>query len=146
MADSGHTETIQAGAALTVPLLQERLLVGRRVVETGRIHISTATEDAAVREALRAERVPVGREVAAAPATREEGGAVLVIPLVEEVPVPERRLVLKEELRVRCASTDSIGERTVPLRRQTAAVERLPARPGADPRPNGRHDGAGDQT
>ena len=154
MADSGHTETIETGTARTIPLLKERLVVGRRVVETGRVrvHLSTATEDAVVRETLRSERVevervPVGREVAAAPAAREEeDGAVLVVPVVEEVLVTERRLVLKEEPRIRRVSTDRISEETVPLRRQTARVERLPARPGADPQPNGRHDGAGDQT
>lgn len=154
MADSGHTGTIETGAARTMPLLEERLLVGRRVVETGRVRIrlSTETEDAVVRETLRSERVevdrvPIGREVAAAPATREEeDGTVLVVPVVEEVLVTERRLVLKEELRIRRVSTASVSEQTVPLRRQTATVERLPARLGADPQSNGRRDGAGDPT
>ncbi len=91
--------------------------------------------------------MPVGREVAAAPAAREEeDGAVLVVPVVEKVLVTERRLVLKEELRIRRVSTSSTSEQTVPLRRQTATVERLPARLGADPETNGRHDGAGDPT
>jgi stress response protein YsnF len=154
VADSGHTETIETGAARAIPLLEERLLVERRVVETGRvrIHVSTAVEDAVVRETLRSERVevervPIGREVAAAPAAREEeGGAVLVVPVMEEVLVTERRLVLKEELRIRRVSTDAVNEQTVPLRRQTATVERLPARLGADPEHNGRRDGAGDLT
>ena len=149
MTDPERIETTQ-----TIPLLEERLLIGRRVVETGRvrIHLSTATEDATVRETLRAERVevkrvPIGREVVAAPAVREEeDGAVLVVPVVEEVLVTERRLVLKEELRIRRVSTDRISEETVPLRRQTATVERVPARLEADPKPNGRHGGAGDPT
>ncbi len=61
MADSGRTETIQTGAARTIPLIEERLLAGRRVVETGRvrIHLSTTVEDAVVRETLRSERVEV---------------------------------------------------------------------------------------
>lgn len=144
MADSGHTETIHTGAARTTPLFEEHLLVERRVVETGRVRIrlSAATEGAVVRETLRSERV----EVAAAQATREEDGAVLVVPVVEKVLVTERRLVLEEEPQVRRVSTSSTSGQTVPLRRRTATAERLPARLGADPETNGRRDGAGDPT
>ncbi|HZN03360.1 MAG TPA: DUF2382 domain-containing protein [Candidatus Polarisedimenticolia bacterium] len=123
----------QAEAAQTVPLLEERLAVERRVVETGRVRVrlSTATKDAMVRETLRGERVevdrvPVGREVTEAPVVREEeNGTVLVVPVLEEVLVVERRLVLKEELRIRRVSTTEIIEQTVALRQQAATVERL---------------------
>ena len=149
MADSGQAESTE-----TIPLREERLRVERRVVETGRVrvHLSTTTEDATVREALRqesveVERVPVGREVATAPAVREEeDGAVLVVPVLEEVLVVERRLVLREELRIRRVSSSRTSAQTVPLRRQTATVECLPAQPDTDPEPHARHRGAGDQT
>ena len=149
MTDSGHAETTE-----TIPLLEERLTVARRVVETGRVRVqfSTTTEDATVREALRedhveVERVPIGREIAVAPAIREEeDGAVLVVPVLEEVLVVERRLVLKEELRIRRISATRTSEQTVPLRRQTVTVERLPAEPVGEPEPHGRHDGVGDRT
>ena len=146
--DSGQAEPAQ-----TVPLPEERLAVGRRVVETGRVRVSlsTATEDAVVRETLRGERVeverlPVGRSVTAAPAVREEdNGAVLVVPVLEEVLVVERRLVLKEELRIRRVATAETIEQTVALRRQAATVERLPAVPQDGPDPDTRrHDGNGD--
>ena len=149
-------ESVDPEAAQIIPLLEERLVVGRREVETGRVrvHLTTTTEDAAVREVLReerveVERVPIGREVATAPAVREEeDGAVLVVPVLEEVLVVERRLVLTEELRIRRVSASRIEERTVPLRRQTATVERLPAEPAAEPEPepHGRRDGAGGET
>ena len=152
MADSWHTETILTGAAWATPLPEERPLVGRRVVETGRVRIrlSNSTEDAVMRGTLRSERVemervPMHREVAVAPAAREEDGAFLVVPVVV-VLVTERRLVLKEEPRIRRVSTSSTSDQTVPLRCQTATVERVPARLGADPEHNGRHDGAGDPT
>jgi uncharacterized protein (TIGR02271 family) len=142
----------QAEAAQTVPLPEERLAVGRRVVETGRVRVrpSTATEDAVVRETLRGERVeverlPVGRAVTAAPAVREEdNGAVLVVPVLEEVLVVERRLVLKEELRIRRVATAETIEQTVALRRQAATVERLPTavpQDGSDPETRRRNVG-----
>ena len=147
-------ESLDPEAAQIIPLLEERLVVGRREVETGRVrvHLTTTTEDAAVREVLReerveVERVPIGREVATAPAVREEeDGAVLVVPVLEEVLVVERRLVLKEELWIRRVSTSRTSEKTVPLRRQTATVERVPAQPDDKPETNARSRGAGDMT
>ena len=147
-------ESVDSEAAQIIPLLEERLVVGRREVETGRVrvHLTTTTEDAAVREVLReerveVERVPIGREVATAPAVREEeDGAVLVVPVLEEVLVVERRLVLKEELWIRRVSTNRTSEQTVPLRRQTATVERVPAQPGDKSEPDARSHGAGDMT
>ena len=148
------TDSVNREAAQIIPLLEERLVVGRREVETGRVrvHLTTTTEDAAVREVLReerveVERVPIGREVATAPAVREEeDGAVLVVPVLEEVLVVERRLVLKEELWIRRVSTNRTSEQTVPLRRQAATVERMPAQSDAKLEPHARPQGAGDMT
>ena len=145
-------ESVDPEAAQIIPLFEERLVVERREVETGRVrvHLTTTTEDAAVREVLReerveVERVPIGREVATAPAIREEeDGAVLVVPVLEEVLVVERRLVLKEELWIRRVSTNRTSEQTVPLRRQTATVERVPAQPDDKLELNARPHGAGD--
>jgi hypothetical protein len=52
------------------------------------------TEEAGV------ERVPVNRLIDTEPQTRQEGD-VTVIPIVEEVLVVEKRLLLKEEIRIR---------------------------------------------
>ena len=147
-------ESVDPEAAQIIPLLEERLVVRRREVETGRVrvHLTTTTEDAAVREVLReerveVERVPIGREVAIASAVREEeDGAVLVVPVLEEVLVVERRHVLKEELWIHRVSTNRTSEQTVPLRRQTATVERVPAQPDDKSETNARPHGAGDMT
>lgn len=148
-------DNVNPGASQIIPLLEERLVVGRREVETGRVrvHLTTTTEDAAMHEVLREERVEiqrvpaVGREVTATPAVREEeDGAVLVVPVMEEVLVVERRLVLKEELRIRRVSTSRTSEQTVPLRRQTATVERVPAQSDGELEPHARPHGAGDMT
>jgi uncharacterized protein (TIGR02271 family) len=137
-----------------IPLAEEQLAIGRRLVETGhvRLHLSTATENVLLRETLRGERMEVervtlGHEVTAAPAVREEeDGAVLVVPVLEETLVVERRLVLKEELRIRRVAMNEIVEKAITLRRQVARVERLSAAaPQAGPDPQGRRDdGTGD--
>ena len=126
-----------------LPLLEEALLVGKRRVETGRVRVSVATdtEERLVRETLRTERaeverVAVGRELAdgeAAPAIRQEEDGTVVVPVLEEVLVVERRLVLREEIRLRLVAVDETVEQPVTLRRQRAEVERLPASAAADP-------------
>jgi stress response protein YsnF len=140
----------KADADEVIPLVEERLAVEPRLIETGRvrIHLSTATEDALVRETLRGERMEVervtlGHEVTAAPAVREEeDGAVLVVPVLEEILVVERRLVLKEELRIRRVATTETVDEAIPLRRQVASVERLPAAASeGSPNPQSRPDG-----
>jgi stress response protein YsnF len=60
-----------------------------------------------------------------------EEGDTLVVPIVEEVAVVVKRLVLREEVRLRFAPTERPFEQAVDVRRQRAAVERVP--PGTDP-------------
>jgi stress response protein YsnF len=60
-----------------------------------------------------------------ATASRNAHG-VLVIPMVEEILVVEKRLVLKEEIRLRFVDTEDIVEQAVERRVQHATVERMP--------------------
>jgi uncharacterized protein (TIGR02271 family) len=124
-----------AGAAV-LPLVEEALRVGKRRVETGRVRVSvsTETEEQVVRETLRSERaeverIPINRELAdgePAPALRQEPDGTVVLPVLEEVLVVERRLVLREEIRMRLVAVDEAVEQPVTVRRQRASVERLP--------------------
>ncbi len=130
-----------AGEAV-LPLVEETLLVGKRRVETDRVRVSVSTdiEEQVVRETLRTERtelerVPIGRELAAgepAPAVRQEPDGTVVVPVLEEVLVVERRLVLKEEIRMRLVAVEEPVEQPVAVRRQRASVERLPPRPAGN--------------
>ena len=117
---------------LFVPLVEERAVVSKHEVVTAEVRVSTRVEthQALIREALRredvvVERVPVGRDVDVAPAIRREGD-VFVYPIVEERLVVEKRLFLKEELRVSYkVSIEEVTE-TVDLRSVHADVERTP--------------------
>ena len=55
---------------------------------------------------------------------RTEDG-VVIVPVMEEVLVVEKRLVLKEELHIRRQVTQENVEVPVTLRKQRAVVERL---------------------
>ena len=116
-----------------IPLAEEMVAVSKREAETGRVRVAltTETETVVARETLRGrrievERVPVGRmlpEGEPAPQSREEGDT-LVVPVVEEVAVVVKRLVLREEVRLRFVATETPFEEAVSVRRQRATVER----------------------
>ena len=52
-------------------------------------------------------------------------GDVTIVPILEEVLVVEKRLLLKEELRITRHRTTNVTEVAVPLRKQRAEIERL---------------------
>ena len=65
----------------------------------------------------------IGRTVTAFPPVREEGDTT-IIPVVEEVLVIERRLVLKEEVHLRRVRVLETHEATVATRSQDVVVTR----------------------
>ena len=118
-----------ASETMAVPLLEEQVHVAKREVVTGRVRVRTVVD--ATEELVRQElatghvtvtRVPVGRVVDAPPTIRTEGD-VTIIPILEEVLVVEKRLLLKEEVHVRRTVTVESVEQPVTLRTQRVVVE-----------------------
>lgn len=123
--DTSATETV-------IPIVEESALVTKRVVPTGRVRVNTVVEERSEmvradleREAVEVERVAVNREIDSVPDVRREGD-VMIVPVVEEVLVIEKRLVLKEELRIHTRRTVERVEKPIVLRRTVASVERSP--------------------
>lgn len=111
-------------------VLEEQLEVGKRSVETGKVRVSTIVEEhqelveqSLARDEVVIERVAIGKVVSVAPAIREEGDT-LIVPVIEEVLVVEKRLVLKEELRIRRKTVVDVYQQPVTLRRERAVIER----------------------
>lgn len=122
--------------------VEERATVSRRSVERGRVRvIKRVVEDEkeielpTVRESVRVERVPVGELVDVAPQTRREGDT-LIVPVVDEVLVVEKRLRLREELHLHTERHAHTETRTITVRREEIEVERLPPQPASRTRRN----------
>jgi uncharacterized protein (TIGR02271 family) len=116
--------------SIAIPLVEERVTVGRRVVETGQVRVRTLLEERSevagadlLREKVSVERVARNEEVAAVPPIREEDG-VTIVPVVEERLVVEKKLFLVEEIRLVRRSVTERLEMPVTLRAQRAVVER----------------------
>jgi uncharacterized protein (TIGR02271 family) len=134
--DQGSVRVI--GDETVLRLLEEELSVGRRRVETGRVRIHRATREVVqtIDEELfhdqhEIEAVSIGTFVDERPLIRETDDEI-IIPIVEEVLVVERRLRLKEELHIRKKRVSERHREDVVLRVQEALVSRLPPNPSRE--------------
>jgi stress response protein YsnF len=78
--------------------------------------------------------VPVGCIVETAPEIRTKGD-LTIVPVLEEVLLVEKRLVLKEELHIRRTIHTEVVEVPVTLRKQRAVVERQAPHTSEEERP-----------
>jgi uncharacterized protein (TIGR02271 family) len=129
----------KVGAALTsddtvaVPVIAESLQVGTREVVRGgvRVHRDVRDERVHIDPPLLKTHVDIERRVLnhlleAGPAPEpHQDGDTLVIPVVEEVAVVQRRWLLKEELRITRSQHTIHRPQEVVLRRDHVTVERL---------------------
>ena len=119
---------------LKVPVVREEVQVEKQAVDTGRgvrIHKTVAEhpchiDERLLRDEVEVSHVPVDRIVPldAAPATRYEGDT-LVVPILEEVLVVERRVRIKEELRITRTRREERHAETVMLKSEQVSVERF---------------------
>ena len=114
-----------------IRLAEERLSVDKRVVETGRVRVHRTTTEKVQKvnvplssDTYEVTRVPIGKEVTKSPPVRETRTEI-IIPVVEEVLVVERRLVLREELHIRKVRSVERHSEEFTLRVQNATVERV---------------------
>jgi stress response protein YsnF len=124
----------QAEQHLRIPVIQEELHLGKRIVETGRgvrLHKTVSEEALRIDEMLtqqdlQIEHVPRGEwiESGTLPVNRYEG-ATLVVPVLEEVLVVEKRWRLNEEIRITAKSQQRPVSQRVVLRKENIAIERF---------------------
>jgi stress response protein YsnF len=128
---------------LRIPLHVEEVSVSRHEIEKANVQVAliTGTREQLIDEQLthirvEIERVPIGRTIDVVPPISHEGD-VTIIPVVEEIVVVERRVVLKEEVRVRRVRTKEQHQETVVLRQQEAVItrEEQNSQPGPTLRP-----------
>ena len=120
-----------------IPLVEERLAIEKRQVETGRVRVRVEVDEREEmvsaelrRDEVEVERVPMNIPVREIPSVRLEGSTT-IIPVVEEVVVVEKRLVLVEEIHLRRKSSSTTHEIPTTVRSERAVIDRL--EPGAAP-------------
>lgn len=123
-----HTEADKTPA---VPVIAEELDVQKRVVETGKVRLTkvvheceTVVDEPLFRDEVEVEHVLINRVVDGPVPVRYEDDT-MIIPMMEEVLVVEKRLVLKEELHIRRRCIETRRPQQVVLRHEEVRVERL---------------------
>ena len=116
-------------------VLQEQVDIDKKVIESGKviIHKKVHRENKDVEvpvshEEVEIKKVAVNKYVEEAPAIRYEGNTT-IIPVMKEVAVIEKKLLLVEELHVTKHAVTRTEERTVPLRKEEIEVEHYTRNP-----------------
>ena len=135
-----------------MPLREERLEVGTREVDLGEVRVHKSVEETEAvqrgpltREDVQIERIKVNRPVSV-PEERRQEGDWLIIPIMEEVFVVQKQLIVTEEIRIRKLVVTEEHEVRGTVRREHASIE--DTRPDAPPAGPARaaSDRAGDAT
>ncbi len=128
---------------IVVPLFTEELSVSKRVVPKERVRVSRVThkkeqlvDELLAHEYVEIDRLQLDQPIDAMPAVREEDG-VIIVPVVEEVLTIERRLILKEEVRIRKIRDKERRHERVLTRYQEVNVTRLPVKESTAPKEAG---------
>ena len=116
-----------------IPVVDEELVTGSRAVKTGAVRVRKkvdrtrkVVEAPAIHDVVDVKRVPLNRVIDALPEMREEGD-LLIIPVVEEEIIVQKRLVLKEEIHIRRRRTRQRVRQEVSVDRERAIIERIDA-------------------
>jgi uncharacterized protein (TIGR02271 family) len=112
-----------------IPVIQEKVVVDKRIVETGvtrikkEIHEHEETVDLPlIKDEVQVERVLVDQFVEELPEVRYVG-ETLIVPIMEEVLVVEKRLLLKEELHITKVAKTHHDPKKVTLRSEEVRIE-----------------------
>jgi stress response protein YsnF len=136
--ERGLTNTIGAARleqepndSATLRIAAEELSVAKTTSETGRVRVSTHTHEREVlidenlaSETVEIDTIPVGLRIDSVPEVRHEGD-ITVIPVVEEVLFLEKRLMLKEEIRIRRVRKTERFQEKATLRYQEPVITRV---------------------
>jgi stress response protein YsnF len=131
--ETRRPEALRPAGTVIVPLYTEEISVSTRKLTTGRIRVSTRTREheqvvdqVLTNEHVTVEHVPVGKIVTEMPQMRRDG-ETLIVPIVDEVLVVQRQLILKEEVRIRRERKTERHQERVKVRKQEAVITRLAA-------------------
>ena len=114
----------------TIPLYAEQIEVRKAAVVSDQVRVRTSVDERSVlveehleRGGLQIERIAVDRPVTTAPEPRQEG-ETLVVSVVEERLVVEKRLFVVEEVRISRTSTTEHVAIPETVRTMRATIER----------------------
>jgi uncharacterized protein (TIGR02271 family) len=132
-----QSREVRGSENIVVPVVVEELDVQRRQVETGRVRLTKVVreheemvDEPLLREEVTVQRAAINQIVNEPVPVRYEGDT-MIVPVLEEILVVEKRLVLKEEIRITRQRVEWREPQRVTLRSEEVIVERVDS---SDPR------------
>ena len=124
-------ENISEKQVIVIPVVQEQVTVGKETIETAKVQVKTNVreEEATVNipvvsEQYEIHRVPVDKVFTIPPPVRYEGDT-LIVPVIEEVVVVEKRYKVVEEVHLVKHSTQTPYMQQITLLKEEVKVERI---------------------
>ena len=115
----------------SISVLREEVNVEKKIIEKGRVKISKVVkEDSEVlnlpttSEQVKIKRVPVNEIVESVPAPLRYEGDTIIIPVLQEIIVTEKKLLLVEEIHVTKTLVSSEETKEITLRKEEINIER----------------------
>jgi len=115
----------------SIPVTEERVNVEKKIIETGKVKISkivnvdTETFNLVhIQDDIQIERIAINEFVQSPPPPLRYEGDTIIIPVLKEVMVTEKRLLLIEEVRLTKRKVESKESQEVLLRKEEIKVQR----------------------
>lgn len=124
-------ESVTSDNKITIPILEEQLKVGKKLIETAHVRLSKTINESIEsleiplkEEEIVVNRVPKNELVDVMPAASRYEGDVMIISVLKEVAVIEKRIMLVEEIHVSKKQTEKTETHEVTLRKEEIEVTR----------------------
>lgn len=133
--DSGSSsrsaENPRSTKDLSIPVIEEQVVISKELVESGKIHISKRVNEEEVsvnlpiiEEGYEVERRPVEKKLLSEhPGVRHEEGN-MIIPVVREVLVVEKRYEVIEEIYIKKTRSEIPNQQQVILKKESIDIKR----------------------
>jgi uncharacterized protein (TIGR02271 family) len=128
VATEGITAGVEAGQPLIIPVIEERVNVQKREQLSGIVEIhktvnerTQTVDEPLLSQEVEVERVAINRFVDEAVPVRYEDDTT-IIPLLEEVLVVEKRLLLREEVHIKTVRRELHNPQEITLREERVEV------------------------
>ena len=116
---------------LSFRVMEEEASINKQVVEQAKVRITKKVHEeeehvdvSSSQEEVEVHKVVINKYVDAMPETRYEGNT-MIVPVMKEVVVVEKRLLLAEEIHITKHKVTSAGEKIIPVLREEVHVERI---------------------
>lgn len=122
---------LENSGKIIVPLIEEQVTVSKKVVETAHVTVSKKINESAEsfqiplqQEEIVIKRVPKNELVDTMPAASRYEGDIMIIPVLKEVAVIEKKMMLVEEIHVSKLKTERTETQQITVRKEEINVIR----------------------